>query len=182
MEGPAFLNPNRDGAVLPILHLHGYKISGPTVLGRQSGEQVMALLRAHGWDPVVVSGSDPALVHPQLTGALESAHARILQIQEQARRQGSGGPAPWPAIILGTPKGWTGPDTVDGIQVVGTFRSHQVPLAGVRENPAHLAQGRQRCQGFSRHRNGRIGRDQQHSRLLPALQRDTRSHPEAWIH
>ncbi|WP_218712545.1 phosphoketolase family protein [Arthrobacter sp. BF1] len=139
-KAPSFLNPSRDGAVLPILHLNGYKISGPTVLGRQSDEQVMALLRAHGWDPVVVSGDDPALVHPQLAEALENAHARIVQIQQQARRRGATGPASWPAIILRTPKGWTGPGVVDGIQVEGTFRAHQVPLAGVRENPAHLAQ------------------------------------------
>ncbi|ALO67243.1 phosphoketolase [Arthrobacter alpinus] len=139
-KAPAFLNPSRDGAVLPILHLNGYKISGPTVLGRQSDEQVMALLRAHGWEPVVVSGSDPAVVHPMLAQALDSAHARILQIQEQARQHGANAPALWPAIILRTPKGWTGPDFVDGVAMEGTFRSHQVPLAGVRENPAHLAQ------------------------------------------
>lgn len=139
-KAPAFLNPRRDGTVLPILHLNGYKISGPTVLGRQSDEQVMALLRAHGWDPVVVSGTDPALVHPLLAHALDSAHARILKIQEQARQHGASTPVVWPAIILRTPKGWTGPDFVDGVAVEGTFRSHQVPLAGVREDPAHLAQ------------------------------------------
>lgn len=139
-KAPAFLNPSRDGAVLPILHLNGYKISGPTVLGRQSDEQIMSLLRAHGWDPVVVSGTDPALVHPMLAQALDSAHARIRKIQEQARQRGAGNLAAWPAIILRTPKGWTGPDFVDGVAMEGTFRSHQVPLAGVRENPAHLAQ------------------------------------------
>lgn len=139
-KAPAFLNPSRDGAVLPILHLNGYKISGPTVLGRQSDEQVMALLRAHGWDPVVVSGSEPALVHPMLAQALDGAHARIRSIQEQARQHGASTPVQWPAIILRTPKGWTGPDFVDGVAMEGTFRSHQVPLAGVRENPAHLAQ------------------------------------------
>ncbi|MHA7268780.1 phosphoketolase family protein [Arthrobacter sp. HLT1-20] len=139
-KAPAFLNPSRDGAVLPILHLNGYKISGPTVLGRQSDERVMGLLRAHGWDPVVVSGSDPALVHPMLAQALDNAHARILEIQQQSRQHGASTPAAWPAIILRTPKGWTGPDSVDGVAVAGTFRSHQVPLAGVRENPAHLAQ------------------------------------------
>nr|WP_256128000.1 phosphoketolase family protein [Arthrobacter sp. SDTb3-6] len=139
-KAPAFLNPSRDGAVLPILHLNGWKISGPTVLGRQSDGQVLDLLRAHGWDPVVVSGSDPAVVHPQLAKALEDAHAGILAIQKQARRHGVSGPARWPAIILRTPKGWTGPREVDGMQVEGTFRAHQVPLTGVRENPAHLAQ------------------------------------------
>jgi len=139
-KAPAFLNARRDGAVLPILHLNGYKISGPTVLGRQSDEQVMALLTAHGWDPVVVSGSDPALVHPQMARALAAAHARILQIRDRARNHDDAGPARWPAIILRTPKGWTGPAFVDGVPVEGTFRSHQVPLSGVRENPAHLAQ------------------------------------------
>ena len=137
---PAFLNPARDGAVLPILHLNGFKISGPTVLGRQSDEQVAALLHAHGWDPVVVSGTDPSLVHPELAQALKGAHAQIVQIQERARQHGADGPARWPAIILRTPKGWTGPKVVDGLQVEGTFRAHQVPLGGVRENPAHLAQ------------------------------------------
>lgn len=139
-KAPSFLNPQRDGAVLPILHLNGYKISGPTVLGRQSDEQVIALLRAHGWDPVIVSGEDPAVVHPQLAQALENAHTQILRIQDQSRQQTVAHCAPWPAIILRTPKGWTGPDTVDGIQIEGTFRAHQVPLAAVKENPAHLAQ------------------------------------------
>ncbi|RAN76707.1 phosphoketolase [Bacillus sp. SRB_336] len=139
-KAPAFLNPGRDGAVLPILHLNGWKISGPTVLGRQSDDQVMALLTAHGWDPVVVAGSDPSLVHPQLAQALENSLARIRGIQDLARTRGSTGPARWPAIVLRTPKGWTGPAVVDGIQVEGTFRAHQVPLSGVRENPAHLAQ------------------------------------------
>ncbi len=139
-KAPAFLNPGRDGAVLPILHLNGYKISGPTVLGRQSDEQVVSLLRAHGWDPVVVAGNDPALVHADLDRELGNAHARIIRIQEQARRNGCSGPAYWPAIILRTPKGWTGPDFVDGVPVEGTFRAHQVPLGGVRENPAHLSQ------------------------------------------
>jgi len=139
-KAPAFLNPARDGAVLPILHLNGYKISGPTVLGRQSDQQVMANLAAHGWDPVVVAGTDPALVHPQLAGALEQAHARIRQIQDRARSGGAHRPERWPAIILRTPKGWTGPALVDGVPVEGTFRAHQVPLSGVRENPAHLAQ------------------------------------------
>ncbi|MGG5175913.1 phosphoketolase family protein [Pseudarthrobacter sp. J1763] len=137
---PAFLNPRRDGAVLPILHLNGYKIAGPTVLGRQSDQQVMDLLSAHGWDPIVVSGDDPALVHPALAQAVEKAHKRIVQIQAQARERGTNGIPRWPAIILRTPKGWTGPSSVDGVPVEGTFRSHQVPLSGVKENPEHLAQ------------------------------------------
>ncbi len=139
-KAPAFLNPARDGAVLPILHLNGNKISGPTVLGRQSDEQVAALLSAYGWDPLVVSGDDPLLVHPAMAAALDEAHRRILDIQRQAREHGVTGPAHWPAVILRTPKGWTGPAVVDGIQVEGTFRAHQVPLSGVRENPDHLRQ------------------------------------------
>ena len=139
-KAPSFLNPERDGAVLPILHLNGHKISGPTVLGRRSDDQVMALLRAHGWDPVMVSGDDPALVHKSLSWALADSHARIIKIQERARKHGTTGPAPWPAIVMRTPKGWSGPAIVDGVPIEGTFRAHQVPLGSVRENPAHLAQ------------------------------------------
>ncbi|HEY8294300.1 MAG TPA: phosphoketolase family protein, partial [Micrococcaceae bacterium] len=137
---PAFLNPARDGAVLPILHLNGHKISGPTVLGRQSDAEVAALLSARGWRPITVSGHEPALVHAELARALDQAYAQIRQIQSQARERGVRGPAPWPAIILRTPKGWTGPESVDGVRVEGTFRAHQLPLPGVRENPDHLAQ------------------------------------------
>jgi xylulose-5-phosphate/fructose-6-phosphate phosphoketolase len=126
---PAFLNPRHDGAVLPILHVNGYKIAGPTVLGRSSDEDVSAYLRSQGWDPVVVSGDDPREVFPALYDALSSAHER-----HRSRDVSSG----WPAIILRTPKGWTGPDVVDGTQVQGTFRSHQVPLSGLADNPEHL--------------------------------------------
>ncbi|MDQ0092409.1 phosphoketolase [Paeniglutamicibacter psychrophenolicus] len=139
-KAPSFLNPDRDGAVLPILHLNGHKISGPTILGRRSDSQVMALLRAHGWEPVMVTGDDPALVHTSLARALADSHTRIIQIQERARSHGNTGPAPWPAIVMRTPKGWSGPAFVDGVPIEGTFRAHQVPLGSVRENPAHLAQ------------------------------------------
>jgi xylulose-5-phosphate/fructose-6-phosphate phosphoketolase len=137
---PAFLNARRDGAVLPILHLNGYKISGPTVLGRADDADVIALLAAQGWDPVVVAGDDPATVFTDLNRQLSAAHARIRAIQLQARAGGApaAGSVRWPAIILRTPKGWTGPDVVDGVQIEGTFRAHQVPLSKVRENPAHL--------------------------------------------
>jgi xylulose-5-phosphate/fructose-6-phosphate phosphoketolase len=136
---PAFLNARRDGAVLPILHLNGYKISGPTVLGRAADSDVVAFLGAQGWDPVVVSGDDPATVFPALYAALAAAHHRIREIQARARTGAGGQPAHWPAVILRTPKGWTGPDVVDGVQIEGTNRAHQVPLSAVRENPAHLA-------------------------------------------
>jgi xylulose-5-phosphate/fructose-6-phosphate phosphoketolase len=135
-----FLNPARDGAVLPVLHLNEYKISGPTVLGRSTDEEVCALLRAHGWAPVVVAGDAPRDVHRRFAAALDDAHAAIGEIQRAARADGVRTRPRWPAIVLRTPKGWTGPKTVDGVQVEGTFRAHQVPLAGVRENPRHLAQ------------------------------------------
>ncbi|HEY4375895.1 MAG TPA: phosphoketolase family protein, partial [Acidimicrobiales bacterium] len=140
-KAPSFLNPARDGAVLPILHLNGYKISGPTVLGRRTDDHVLALLRAHGWAPVLVEGDDPAAVHPALAAALDAAHDEIRRIQAEARsgRGAAGGIPPWPAIVLRTPKGWTGPATVDGVAVEGTFRAHQVPLANVRDNASHLA-------------------------------------------
>jgi xylulose-5-phosphate/fructose-6-phosphate phosphoketolase len=126
--------------VLPILHLNGYKISGPTVLGRAPDADVVGLLASQGWDPVVVAGDDPAQVFTDLNRAVFTAHERIGAIQRQARGDGvAQAPARWPAIILRTPKGWTGPDVVDGIQIEGTFRAHQVPLSGVRENPDHLA-------------------------------------------
>lgn len=138
---PSFLNPRRDGAVLPILHVNGYKIAGPTVLGRTSDEDVEAYLRSQGWDPVTVSGDDPREVFPALRATLGAAHDRIRAIQDDAR--GGEGPAEpvrhaWPAIVLRTPKGWTGPDVVDGKQVEGTNLSHQVPLSGLADDPAHL--------------------------------------------
>lgn len=142
---PSFLNPRRDGAVVPILHLNGYKIAGPTVLGRTSDEDVAAYLRAQGWDPVVVAGHDPERVFRDLHAALIAAQERLLAMRAQARSADAlEGPSPsrresWPAIVLRTPKGWTGPEVVDGIQVEGTNLSHQVPLSGVAENPEHLA-------------------------------------------
>jgi xylulose-5-phosphate/fructose-6-phosphate phosphoketolase len=137
---PAFLNARRDGSVLPILHLNGYKIAGPTVLGRAEDADVLGLLAAQGWDPVIVSGDDPATVFTELHHALTLAHTHIRGIQNRARSAAAEPfqPVRWPAIILRTPKGWTGPDVVDGVQIEGTFRAHQVPLAQVRENPEHL--------------------------------------------
>jgi xylulose-5-phosphate/fructose-6-phosphate phosphoketolase len=136
---PAFLNAKRDGAVLPILQLNGYKISGPTVFGRAPDQDVIDYLHSQGWDPVIVSGDDPPTVIAELYRAVSAAHDQIIRIQAEARASGVATQVRWPAIILRTPKGWTGPDKVDGVQVQGTFRAHQVPLAGVRENPAHLA-------------------------------------------
>jgi xylulose-5-phosphate/fructose-6-phosphate phosphoketolase len=139
---PTFLNPRRDGGVLPILHLNGYKIAGPTVLGRASQDDVEAYLRSQGWDPVTVAGDDPTDVFPRLLAALTEAHDRIRGLQQEARSSGTPSAAvrhSWPAIVLRTPKGWTGPEVVDGRQVEGTNLAHQVPLSGVLENPQHLA-------------------------------------------
>ncbi|MGL5929727.1 MAG: phosphoketolase, partial [Dermatophilaceae bacterium] len=138
---PNFLNPRRDGAVLPILHLNGYKIAGPTVLGRTDDADVEAYLRSQGWDPVTVAGDDPREVFRATLAALRGAQERIRALQTEARA--SSGPSEavrhrWPAIVLRTPKGWTGPHEVDGTQVEGTNLSHQVPLSGLKENPEHL--------------------------------------------
>ncbi|HXU61408.1 MAG TPA: phosphoketolase family protein [Polyangia bacterium] len=138
-KGISFLNPVRDGAVLPILHLNGYKISGPTVLARSTDDEVASLLRGHGYDPRFVAGDDPREVHRAFAGALDAALDAIGDIQQTARAAGSVRGRPrWPVLVLRTPKGWTGPRVVDGVQVEGTFRAHQVPLAEVRTNPAHL--------------------------------------------
>ncbi|GAA4733937.1 phosphoketolase family protein [Modestobacter marinus] len=137
---PAFLSPERDGAVLPVLHLNGYKISGPTVLGRTSDEDVCAFLASQGWAPVVVAGDEPADVFRRLDAALAEAQATISDVQRRARAGMDVRPVAWPAIVLRTPKGWTGPETVDGVPVEGTQRSHQVPLAHVRDDAAHRAQ------------------------------------------
>jgi xylulose-5-phosphate/fructose-6-phosphate phosphoketolase len=138
--GNAFLNPATDGAVLPILHLNGYKIANPAVLARIPEEDLLSMMRGFGYEPLVVAGDHPASVHHQLARALDSALDRISSIQHQARSSGGGSRPRWPMIIMRTPKGWTGPAVVDGVQVAGTFRAHQVPLDGVRSNPAHLAQ------------------------------------------
>src|SRR6266705_184017 len=141
-KGVSFLNPVRDGAVLPILHLNGYKISGPTVLGRASDDEIRSVLAGHGYEAHVVAGSDPAAVHRDLAATLDRCVATIRAVQQDARRRGvpteRAGRPRWPAIVLRTPKGWTGPKVVDGVPIEGTFRAHQVPLAAVRENPAHL--------------------------------------------
>jgi xylulose-5-phosphate/fructose-6-phosphate phosphoketolase len=133
-----FLNPVRDGAVLPILHLNGYKISGPTVLGRDNDANVRKLLSSHGYDVHYVEGNDPMTMHKAFAETLETCYGKIRAYQEEARAQGFTHEPPWPAIILRSPKGWTGPKEIDGLQIEGTFRSHQVPVADVREKPEHL--------------------------------------------
>ena len=139
-KGVSFLNPVRDGAVLPVLHLNGYKISGPTVLGRATDEEIAALLGGHGYQPVFVSGHEPRAVHRDFAAALDRCLDAIADVQRTARAAGKISARPrWPVLVLRTPKGWTGPTEVDGVPIEGTFRAHQVPLGEVRTNPAHLA-------------------------------------------
>jgi xylulose-5-phosphate/fructose-6-phosphate phosphoketolase len=138
-KGISFINPTRDGAVLPILHLNGAKIAGPTVLGRKPETEVRSLLEGHGYDVIEVSGDDLPGMHHRFAEALGKAYAKIRSIQTEARAAGRIEHRPhWPMIILRSPKGWTGPKKIDGVTVTGTWRSHQVPLSGVRENPEHL--------------------------------------------
>ena len=132
-----FINPARDGAVLPVLHLNQYKIANPTLLARIPEQQLISLLQGYGYDPHLVSGDDPASVHQATAAALEECLARIGEIQNKARAGGDWSPAAWPMIILRTPKGWTCPPVVDGQQVEGTFRAHQVPLPEARTNDDH---------------------------------------------
>jgi xylulose-5-phosphate/fructose-6-phosphate phosphoketolase len=136
-----FLNPARDGAVLPILHLNGYKIANPTVLARIPFEELDSLLRGYGYEPYYVEGSDPTVMHQAMAATLDVALAAIHRIQHDARTgQAAQGRPRWPLIVLRTPKGWTGSVEVDGVPVEGTWRAHQVPLSEVRENPEHLRQ------------------------------------------
>jgi xylulose-5-phosphate/fructose-6-phosphate phosphoketolase len=135
-----FLNPASDGAVLPVLHLNGYKIANPTVLARISQVELRKLMEGYGYAPRFVEGSDPAEMHQKMDATLAEVLNEIAEIQRSARADGSAQRPRWPMIVLVTPKGWTGPKTVDGQPTEGSFRSHQVPLANVRTNPDHLAQ------------------------------------------
>jgi xylulose-5-phosphate/fructose-6-phosphate phosphoketolase len=133
-----FLNPIRDGAVLPILNLNGYKINNPTILARVPREELENLFKGYGWTPHFVEGADVDSMHQEMAGTLEDCVLEIRRIQEEIRASGKASRAHWPMIVLRSPKGWTGPKDVDGHKVEGFWRAHQVPLAGVRENPAHL--------------------------------------------
>jgi xylulose-5-phosphate/fructose-6-phosphate phosphoketolase len=139
-----FLDPCRDGVVLPILHLNGYKIAAPTVLARIPTPELLALFAGYGYHPVLVeggfNGESPMAVHRRMVAALDGVFAEISEIQESARLHGTTSRPTWPMVILRTPKGWTGPAVVDGLPVEGTFRAHQLPLAEVRTNPEHLSQ------------------------------------------
>ena len=135
-----FLSPVRDGAVLPILHLNGYKINNPTILSRIPRGELEQLFRGYGWTPHFVEGDDPHTMHRLMAKTLEQCMLEIRAIQQEARRSGKATRAHWPMIVLRTPKGWTGPKEVDGHRVEGYWRAHQVPLSGMHENPAHLQQ------------------------------------------
>jgi xylulose-5-phosphate/fructose-6-phosphate phosphoketolase len=135
-----FLNPVRDGAVLPILHLNGYKINNPTILSRISHEELEQLFRGYGWTPHFVEGDDPAVMHQKMAATLEDCVLEIRRIQQEARASGKVTRPRWPMIVLRSPKGWTGPKEVDGHRVEGFWRAHQVPLSGLHDNPAHLKQ------------------------------------------
>ncbi|MGD2074298.1 MAG: phosphoketolase family protein [Gammaproteobacteria bacterium] len=135
-----YLNPIRDGAVLPILHLNGYKINNPTLLSRISHEELEALFGGYGWTPYFVEGDEPEAMHQTMAATMEACLRQIRASQEEARKTATATRARWPMIVLRTPKGWTGPEEVDGHKVEGFWRSHQVPLSGVHDNPPHLKQ------------------------------------------
>ncbi len=135
-----FLNPASDGAVLPILHLNGYKIANPTLLARIPREELQQLLSGYGWQPIFVEGHDPMPMHERMAAALDGAIEQIRRFQMQARVQGKTERPRWPMLVFASPKGWTGPQLVDGKANEGTFRSHQVPLSDPAKNPAHLKQ------------------------------------------
>ena len=137
-----FLNPAQDGAVLPILHLNGYKIANPTVLDRIPRGELDSLMTGYGHKAYFVEGDDPAAVHQELAATMDTVVAEIHEIQKAAREGGVTDRPRWPMIVLRTPKGWTGPAVVDGVQVEGTWRAHQVPMAEVRTNAGHRAAAR----------------------------------------
>jgi len=133
-----FLNPIRDGAVLPVLHLNGYKIANPSILSRIDHEELESLFKGYGWTPIFVEGSDPMTMHRSMAIAMEQAVLEIQQHQQQARSSGKAFRPHWPMIVLRSPKGWTGPSEVDGKKVENFWRSHQVPVADVKTNESHL--------------------------------------------
>ena len=133
-----FLDAASDGTVLPILHLNGYKIANPTVLARITPEELQKLLEGYGWTPLFVEGSEPALMHEAMATALDTAVSQIKAFRHAAREEGDRSRPRWPMIVLKSPKGWTGPQWVDGLQVEGTFRAHQIPISDPRSHPGHL--------------------------------------------
>ena len=135
-----FLNPIRDGAVLPILHLNGYKINNPTLLARIPSDELASLFRGYGWTPYFVEGDDPIEMHQKMAATMDACYAKIKALQDDARSRGKAARCHWPMIVLRSPKGWTGPKDVDGHRVEGFWRAHQVPLSGMHSNPQHLQQ------------------------------------------
>ncbi len=161
-----FLNPKTDGTVLPILHLNGYKIDNPTLLDRIPRNELISLFVGYGYEPIIVEGDEPALMHPAFAEALMTCADKIKDIKENAQMIPSGDvPRPtWPMIILRSPKGWTGPKVIDGLKVEGTYRSHQVPMASPAENPEHLVKLEQWLMSYDPH----TAFDEE-GRLLPEL-------------
>jgi xylulose-5-phosphate/fructose-6-phosphate phosphoketolase len=137
-HGNKFINPGADGAVLPILHLNGYKIANPTIPARIGRDELEMLLQGYGYKPYFVEGDEPAAMHQLMAETLDNVIGEIKQVQAAARELGDDKRPRWPMIVLNSPKGWTGPKTVDGKQVEGTFRAHQVPLSEPRQHPEHL--------------------------------------------
>ena len=178
-----FLNPARDGAVLPILHLNGFKIANPTVLARIGRDELTELLRGYGYDPHFVEGNDPPVVHQCLAGALDTILVRIREIQSAARSRGECKVPErprWPMIVFRTPKGWTGPKFVDGEPVEGTWRAHQVPIADL-DNPEHLKQLEDWMKSYRAHElfdeNGKFR--EEFAALAPTGHRRMGSNPHA---
>ena len=133
-----FLNPARDGVVLPILHLNGYKIANPTILARMTNEELTQFFSGHGWKPYFVEGHEPEAMHQLMAGTLDAVLAEIHSIQQAARSNGSSKRPAWPMVVLRSPKGWTGPKVVDGKPIENTWRAHQVPVADIQKKPEHL--------------------------------------------
>tara|TARA_R110000737_G_scaffold93541_2_gene126889 strand:+ start:26644 stop:29067 length:2424 start_codon:yes stop_codon:yes gene_type:complete len=138
-HGNKFLNPATDGAVLPILHLNGYKIANPTLLARISDDELTQLMRGYGWTPIFVEGHDPECMHQDMAAALDTAVQQIKKFQQNARDNGDLNRPPWPMIVLNSPKGWTGPKEVDGFKIEGNFRAHQVPISSPVNHPENLS-------------------------------------------
>jgi len=176
-----FLNPATDGAVLPILHLNGYKIANPTILARISHMELQKLLEGYGWVPYFVEGHEPEKMHQVMAGVLDIVIERIRQIQKDARQRCVAARPMWPMIVLNSPKGWTGPKEIDGRPVEGTFRSHQVPLSDPATNPEHLQQLEQWLLSYRPQelfdRNGRLKTEL--ADLAPKGQRRMSANPHA---
>jgi xylulose-5-phosphate/fructose-6-phosphate phosphoketolase len=180
-HGTKFLSPRQDGAVLPILHLNGYKIANPTLLARIPEEELLSLLSGYGWEPLVVAGTEPAAVHGAFAETLARALDTIAEIHTAARSRGAAGRPRWPMIVLRTPKGWTSPAEVDGLPMEGTWRSHQVPVSAARDNDDHLRllEGWMRSYGPEELFDGRGAPIAELDALAPAGTRRMSANPHA---